>query len=82
MNYRNPFLALCSILGLPAIAPGEIVISQYYEGSSFNKWVELANTSDAAMSLDDMFTPREETYWDYGAVSNKLQHLCMTSNLL
>ncbi|HCQ39825.1 MAG TPA: hypothetical protein DIV39_11775 [Verrucomicrobiales bacterium] len=52
MNYRNPFLALCSILGLPAIAPGEIVISQYYEGSSFNKWVELANTSDAAMSLD------------------------------
>ena len=52
MNYRNPFLALCSVLGLPAIAPGEIVISQYYEGSSFNKWVELANTSDAAISLD------------------------------
>ncbi|MDG2487933.1 MAG: lamin tail domain-containing protein [Roseibacillus sp.] len=52
MNYRNPFLVLYSILGFSAIAPGEIVISQYYEGTSFNKWVELANTSDAAMSLD------------------------------
>ncbi len=52
MNYRNPFLVLYSILGFSAIAPGEIIISQYYEGTSFNKWVELANTSDAAMSLD------------------------------
>lgn len=47
----NPF-SLLSVLLCPA-SFGEVLISQYYEGSSgFNKWIELSNTSDTAVSLD------------------------------
>ncbi|MDN3608840.1 ExeM/NucH family extracellular endonuclease [Vibrio ostreicida] len=41
---------VASVLSVPATA--EIVISQYVEGSSYNKAIELANTSDSAVSLD------------------------------
>ena len=50
----NPF-SLLSVLLCPA-SFGEVLISQYYEGSSgFNKWIELNNTSDTAVSLDGYF---------------------------
>ena len=52
MSYRA-FLPLVFLLtGLFPSAGGQIVISQYYEGTSYNKWLELSNTSDTAISLD------------------------------
>ena len=36
----------------------EILISQYYEGSAVNKWIELANTGEDAVSLDDYVLTR------------------------
>jgi|GEM_PF-1209188 len=36
----------------------EVLISQYYEGSSFNKWVELSNTDEVAVSLDGFVLTR------------------------
>ncbi len=37
---------------------GEVLISQYYEGSSFNKWIELSNTDSVAVSLDGFVLTR------------------------
>ena len=37
-------------LSSPAMA--DIIISQYVEGGSYNKAIEIANTSDSAISLD------------------------------
>lgn len=36
---------------LPGMAPAELLITQYYEGSSNNKYVELTNTSAAPLDL-------------------------------
>ena len=58
MNFRNPLLISCLLSGLMGAARGEVVISQYYEGTSFNKWIELANTSDTAVSLDGFVLTR------------------------
>ena len=44
-------VALVWALGSSA-ATAEVLISQYYEGSSFNKWIELTNTGEEAVSLD------------------------------
>ena len=58
MNFRNLLLIL-SLLSWPVTAArGQVVISQYYEGTSFNKWVELANTSDTAIALDGFVLTR------------------------
>ena len=47
----NPFSLLSVLLFTASF--GEVLISQYYEGSSgFNKWIELSNTSDTPVSLD------------------------------
>ena len=47
----NPFSFLSVLLFTASF--GEVLISQYYEGSSgFNKWIELSNTSDTPVSLD------------------------------
>ncbi|OIQ25408.1 ExeM/NucH family extracellular endonuclease [uncultured Vibrio sp.] len=43
-------LAVASTVAAPALA--EVVISQYVEGSSYNKALEIANTGDTAVSLD------------------------------
>ncbi|PKF77829.1 nuclease [Vibrio sp. vnigr-6D03] len=43
-------LAVSGAFAAPAAA--DIVLSQYVEGGSFNKAIEIANTSDAAVSLD------------------------------
>ncbi|MBL4261563.1 ExeM/NucH family extracellular endonuclease [Vibrio fluvialis] len=45
-------LALAIAAGLSAPARAEIVLSQYVEGSSYNKAIEIANTGDASVSLD------------------------------
>ncbi len=58
MNFRNLLLILSLLSGLVTAARGQVVISQYYEGTSFNKWVELANTSDTAISLDGFVLTR------------------------
>ena len=58
MNFRNLLLIPCLLSGLMGAARGEVVISQYYEGTSFNKWIELANTSDTAVSLDGFVLTR------------------------
>ncbi|NRB27627.1 MAG: lamin tail domain-containing protein, partial [Roseibacillus sp.] len=39
-------------------ASGEVLISQYYEGASFNKWIELSNTDAVAISLDGFVLTR------------------------
>lgn len=41
---------VASALSAPAMA--DIVISQYVEGSSNNKAIEIANTGDSAVTLD------------------------------
>lgn len=43
-------LAIGSTLSVPVMA--DVVLSQYVEGSSFNKAIEIANTSDNSVSLD------------------------------
>lgn len=48
--------ALFTLLSLHAF--GEILISQYYEGTSFNKWIELSNTDSVAVSLDGFVLTR------------------------
>ncbi|MCE7631330.1 hypothetical protein LZT04_26050, partial [Vibrio fluvialis] len=45
-------LALAIAAGLSAPVRAEIVLSQYVEGSSYNKAIEIANTGDASVSLD------------------------------
>ncbi|MFM1559658.1 MAG: lamin tail domain-containing protein [Roseibacillus sp.] len=49
MNSRAALLA--ALLCTSASAPADVLISQYYEGSSFNKWIELSNTGPTAVSL-------------------------------
>ncbi|MEZ8825736.1 ExeM/NucH family extracellular endonuclease [Vibrio amylolyticus] len=44
-------LAVTSTVATPALS--EVVISQYIEGSSYNKALEIANTGDIAVSLDN-----------------------------
>ncbi|WP_428772681.1 ExeM/NucH family extracellular endonuclease [Vibrio sp.] len=45
-------LAVSSACALPAQA--QVVLSQYIEGSSYNKAIEIANTGDQAVSLDGL----------------------------
>ena len=47
MNRKTAFLLLTAALP----APGQVLISQYYEGTSNNKWVELQNTGSSTVSL-------------------------------
>lgn len=45
-------LLLClATLGLTSAAPGAVVITQYYEGASFNKWIELTNLGSTSEDL-------------------------------
>ncbi|CAM3565135.1 Endonuclease/Exonuclease/phosphatase family protein [Vibrio aerogenes CECT 7868] len=41
---------IAGVVAQPAVA--DVVISQYVEGSSFNKAIEIANTGDEAVTLD------------------------------
>jgi hypothetical protein len=41
-------------------APADVVISQYYEGTSFNKWLELRNNTASPVTLTDYVL----TYWN------------------
>ena len=53
-------LYLLSVLAaaLSLHASGEVLISQYYEGASFNKWIELSNTDAVPVSLDGFVLTR------------------------
>ena len=44
-------LAVSGVCSTPALA--DVVISQYIEGASYNKAIEIANTGDTAVSLDN-----------------------------
>ncbi|KIF47980.1 nuclease [Vibrio owensii 47666-1] len=48
---KPSLLALTIASALSANANAEIIISQYVEGGSYNKAVEIANTGDAAVTL-------------------------------
>lgn len=48
---KPSLLALTVASALSANANAEIIISQYVEGSSYNKAVEIANTGDTAVTL-------------------------------
>ncbi len=48
---KPSILALTIASALSANANAEIIISQYVEGGSYNKAVEIANTGDAAVTL-------------------------------
>lgn len=50
-NRILPLLAASAALALPAA--GNVVISQFYEGSSFNKYIELQNTGAGPVTLTD-----------------------------
>ena len=41
---------MCLILITGTTAKAQIIISQYYEGTGTNKWIELTNTSNAAIN--------------------------------
>lgn len=51
-NLTRSTLALAISFGLVAPTYADVLISQYVEGSSFNKAIEIANTSDQAVSLN------------------------------
>jgi len=47
-----PCFALCAwLIGFSSIASGQIFISQYYEGTSNNKWIELYNAGTSSVDL-------------------------------
>lgn len=48
---KPSILALTIASALSANANAEIIISQYVEGGSYNKAVEIANTGDATVTL-------------------------------
>ena len=48
---KPSLLALTIASALSANANAEIILSQYVEGGSYNKAVEIANTGDAAVTL-------------------------------
>ncbi|WGW00586.1 ExeM/NucH family extracellular endonuclease [Vibrio sp. YMD68] len=52
-KFTRSLLALVvgSTLAAPALA--DVILSQYVEGTSYNKAIEIANTGDTAVSLDD-----------------------------
>lgn len=61
-------------------ASADILISQYYEGSSFNKWIELSNTESSAVTLTGYkltryFNQHTETWKFDGAVPGFTQDL-------
>ncbi len=65
MDFRHhPAVILSLFLSLNAV--GEVLISQYYEGTSFNKWIELSNTDSEAVSLDGYVLTR----WANAATEN------------
>ena len=51
MNIKLKVLGLASILGLGTVAQGQLLITQYYEGSSFNKYIELTNTGSGVIDF-------------------------------
>lgn len=51
-NLTRSTLALAISFGLVAPSYADLLISQYVEGSSFNKAIEIANTSDQTVSLN------------------------------
>ncbi len=54
----RPYLPFVLVAAFSLHASGEILISQYYEGASYNKWIELSNTDAVAVSLDGFVLTR------------------------
>jgi predicted extracellular nuclease len=52
-NNRRSLLAVMIGSLLAANANAELIISQYVEGGGFNKAIEIANTGDTPLALDD-----------------------------
>lgn len=44
-------LLLLVTLSSSVFAGGVLIISQYYEGASYNKWIEISNVGDAPLNL-------------------------------
>jgi predicted extracellular nuclease len=51
LKFTLAFAAAFTITLTVQEADGAVIISQYYEGSSNNKWIELFNTSTTAINL-------------------------------
>lgn len=49
--YINTAIGILSV-AFPIVGSAEVLISQYYEGAGSDKWIELCNTSEDAVSLD------------------------------
>jgi hypothetical protein len=49
------FLLTFSMLLLAHYLKADVIISQYYEGSSFNKWIEISNVGASSASLDGLY---------------------------
>ncbi|MGD8172441.1 ExeM/NucH family extracellular endonuclease [Vibrio sp. TRT 21S02] len=58
-------LAIGATLAAPAMA--DVVISQYVEGGSYNKAIEIANTGDKAVSLDGYDLVKSANGGNWGA---------------
>jgi predicted extracellular nuclease len=84
----NTMKALASSLSilalLTAAAPGTVIISQYYEGTSNNKWIELYNTSSTAIDLttDDyrlgLWSNDNREAWKSGTAPSSVIDLSVT----
>lgn len=75
--FRLPsvFALLAFFLASVFSVRAEVLFSQYYEGSSFNKWLELRNTSAEPVSLDGytivrFFNQNAESWKFDGAISD------------
>lgn len=65
--FGRTLLAAAISSTLAVSAQAEIIISQYVEGSSFNKAIEIANTSNASVSLDNFILAKSSNgggNWD------------------
>ncbi len=60
------FSLSAGLLCVGGSAWAEVLLSQYYEGSSSNKWIELVNTGSAAVSLNGLVL----TSWNNAASEN------------
>lgn len=55
---KKYFLFIFSFLFLASFVWGDIIISQYYEGASFDKWIEITNVGASSVDLSNYYLAR------------------------
>ncbi len=66
--------AAAAVVGPVSVSQADVIISQYYEGTSFNKWIELTNTGSSSVNLSNynlsLYSNAANTAWKTGGSPN------------